>query len=128
MFVFILEVLNEDGHGSPGRNPGPLAFFNMSRKPSPSAPKKAAASTGVPVPAPPVSHSGAPHLGLRVGDEPTKPRARGVKTKKTLQKPGLSREARVAVRAAVASNSSHPEAESLYPPVGVSRLDDSIPT
>src|SRR5579863_4801757 len=127
MFVFILEVLNEDGHGSPGRNPGPLAFFNTSRKPSPSAPKKAAASTGVPAPTPPVSDSGAPHPGLRVGGEPTKLRARGVKTKKTLQKPGLSREARVAIRAAVASNPSHPEAKSLYPPVGASKLDDLIP-
>src|SRR5579863_2115097 len=127
IFVFVLEVLNKDSHGSPGHNPGPLAFFNTSKKPSPSAPKKAAASSGVPAPAPPVSDSGVPHLGLRVGGEPTKPRARGVKTKKTLREPGLSREARVAIRAVVASNPLHPEAETLYPPVGASRLDNPIP-
>src|SRR5579863_7159443 len=40
MFGFLLEVLNEDGHRAPGRNPGPLAFFTMSKKPV-SPPKKA---------------------------------------------------------------------------------------
>src|SRR5579863_6836621 len=126
MFVFILEVLNEDSHGAPGRNPGPLAFFNVSKKPT-SPPKKAAVASMVPAPTPPVSYSGAPLPGLRVGGEPAVPKARGTKTKNILKKQGLSRGARVAIRAAVASNPSHPEAESLYPPVGASKLDDLIP-
>src|SRR5579863_5335993 len=74
MFVFLLEVLNEDSHGSPGRNPGPLAFFNIPKKPSPSAPKKAAASPGVSAPTPSVSNSEAPLPGLRVGGKPAKSR------------------------------------------------------
>ena len=70
MFVFLLEVLNEDSHGAPGCNPGPLAFFNVFKNPSPSALKKAAASHGASAPTPPVSHSGAPLPGLRAGGKP----------------------------------------------------------
>jgi len=84
IFVFLLEVLNEDSHGLSGWNPRPLAFFNKLKNPSPKAPKKAMASPGVSVPTPPVSYSGAPLLGLRVGGKPVEPRARGVKMKKTL--------------------------------------------
>src|SRR5579863_3350719 len=120
MFVFLLEVLNEDSHGSPGRNPGPLAFFDLIKKPSPSAPKTAAASHGASAPTPPVSHSGAPLPGLRAGGKPVKPRS-GVKTKKTLLVPGLSREAHVAIRQAVGSQPGHPLAESLHPPIGASQ-------
>ena len=123
MFVFLLEVLNEDSHGLPGRSPGPLAFFDSLKNPSPRAPKKATASHGVSAPTPPVSHSGAPLPGLRVGGKPEEPRTRGVKTKKTLLKPGLSREAREAIRHAVASQPGHPLAESLHPPLGQSALD-----
>src|SRR5579863_2327757 len=98
MFVFLLEVLNEDSHGLPGRSPGPLAFFDSLKNPLPKSPKKAVAARSVPAPAPPVSYSGAPQPGLRVGGEPAAPHARGVKTKKTLRNPGLSREAREAIR------------------------------
>jgi len=127
IFVFVLEVLNEDSHGSPGHNPGPLAFFNVSKKPSPSAPKKAAASHGVSAPTPSVSHSEAPLLGLRIGGKPTKSR-RGVKTKKTLLEPGLLHEAQVAVWQAVGSQPGHPLAESLYPPIGASQSLRPDPT
>src|SRR5579863_1452007 len=65
MFVFLLEVLDEDGHGAPGRNPGPLAFFNMSKKPA-SPPKKAAVASEVLAPTPSVSYSEVPRPGLRV--------------------------------------------------------------
>src|SRR5579863_6889791 len=98
MFVYLLEVLNVDSHGLPGRSPGPLAFFDSLKNPSPKSPKKDVAARNAPAPAPPVSYSGAPQPGLRVGGEPAAPHARGVKTKKTLQTPGLSREAREAVR------------------------------
>src|SRR5579863_4758238 len=79
MFVFLLEVLNEDSHGLSGWNPGPLAFFDKPKNPSPKAPKKAAASPGVPAPTPSVSHSEAPRPGLRVGGEPAELRTRGTK-------------------------------------------------
>src|SRR5579863_4196060 len=127
MFVFLLEVLNEDSHGSPGHNPGPLAFFNLLKKPSPSAPKTAAASHGASAPTPPVSHSGAPLLGLRAGGKPVKS-CPGVKTKKTLLTPGLTREAHVAIRQAVGSQPGHPLAESLHPPIGASQSLRPDPT
>src|SRR5579863_4812495 len=128
MFVYILEVLNVDSHGLSGRSPGPLAFFDSLKNPSPKAPKKAAASHGVPAPAPPVSYSGAPLPGLRVGGEPAQPRARGVKTKKILRTPGLSREAREAIRHAVGSQPGHPLADSLHPPIGASQSMNPDPS
>src|SRR5579863_5323477 len=127
MFVFLLEVLNEDSHGSPGRNPGPLAFFNVSKNPSPSAPKKAAASHGASVPTPSVSYSEAPLPGLRAGGKPAKSR-RGVKTKKTLLTPGLSQEERESIWHAVGSQPGHPQADSLHPPVGASQSLRPDPT
>src|SRR5579863_2461312 len=126
MFVFLLEILDKDGHGAPGCNPSPLAFFNVPKKPA-SPPKMAVAPRAVPAPTPPVSYSGAPLLGLRVGGKPAKPKARGVKTKNILKTLGLSREERVAARAFVSSDPAHSTAKALYPPVGMSRLDDSIP-
>ena len=39
----------------------------------------------------------------------------------------MSHEARLAVRAAVVLNLLHPEAETLYPPVGESKMDNLIP-
>src|SRR5579863_5270100 len=128
MFVFLLEVLNEDSHRLPGRSPGPLAFFDSLKNPSPRSPKKDAAARGVPAPAPPVSYSGAPLPGLRVGGEPAQPRARGVKTKKTLRTLGLTREERVNIWQAVGSQPGHPLADTLYPPIGASQSLHPDPT